>query len=76
MKVTKITRVAAIALTNSLLATDEGITGEQYRRLLELLSCVLTLSKVADLKKAVRATDGRFYLPKGMTLDGLGRCQR
>ena len=43
-----------------LLDDDEGITGDAYKALLDVLPEPLALA----LNKEVDATDGRFYLPE------------
>jgi hypothetical protein len=57
---------AAVDLTNALLANDNGVNERSYRELITLLGVILTNKQVDTLKKAVRATDGQFYLPEGV----------
>jgi len=55
-------------LIHALLDDDEGISTDAYDALINWLACEVSLQLADQVNDAVRATDGRWYLPEGTVL--------
>ncbi len=62
-------RQATSELINYLMSHPDGVGESMYMRLVDIASSAIGEAYARDLRRLTEATDGRFYLKEGITLE-------